>query len=88
MLTESAHASFDPHLDIQLPRLGICHDARGQETTSQWDALRARVETVLVASIDLNPGKAAFTEAIRLRPNERILLRHKARVICELPSER
>jgi hypothetical protein len=43
---------------------------------------------VLVASIDLNLGKAAFAEAVRLRPNERILLRHKARVICEHPSER
>ena len=54
----------------------------------QWEAFGARVETVLVASIDLNLGKAAFAEAVRLRPNERILLRHKARVICEYPSER
>lgn len=54
----------------------------------QWDATGARVETVLVASADLTLGKAAFLEAVRLRPNERILLRHKTRVICERPTER
>ena len=49
----------------------------------QGDATRARVETVLAASADLKLGKAAFAEAVRLRPNERILLRHKTRVIEE-----
>ena len=49
----------------------------------QWDAAGARVETVLSASADLKLGRAAFAEAVRLRPNERIILRHKTRVICE-----
>ena len=49
----------------------------------QWDAAGARVETILAALADLKLGKAAFTEAVRQRPNERILLRHKTRVIEE-----
>jgi len=49
----------------------------------QWDAEGARVETILAASADLKLGKAAFAEAVRLRPKERILLRHKTRVICD-----
>ena len=53
----------------------------------QWDAEGARVETILAASADLKLGKAAFAEAVRLRPNERILLRHKTRVICDHGSE-
>ncbi len=52
----------------------------------QWDAAGARVETILAASADLKLGKAAFAEAVRLRPTERILLRHKTRVICEHPN--
>ena len=53
----------------------------------QWDATGARVETVLAASADLKLGKAAFAEAVRQRPNERIILRHKTRVICDHGSE-
>ena len=72
---------------VPIRRMGIRDDDLPFRV-EQWDAVGARIETVLVASIDLNLGRAAFAEAVRLRPNERILLRHKARVICEHPSER
>jgi hypothetical protein len=41
------------------------------------------MEQTLSASADLRLGKAAFAEAIRHRPAQRILLRHKTRVIEE-----
>ena len=49
----------------------------------QWHAAGARLEQTLSASADLKLGRAAFAEAVRQRPDERILLRHKARVIEE-----
>jgi hypothetical protein len=41
------------------------------------------VEQTLAASADLNLGRAAFAEAVRQRPAQRIVLRHKSRVIEE-----
>jgi hypothetical protein len=41
------------------------------------------MEQTLLASADLKLGKAAFAEAVRQRPNQRIPLRHKTRVIEE-----
>jgi hypothetical protein len=35
----------------------------------------------LSASADLKLGRAAFAEAVRQRPEQRIVLRHKTRVI-------
>jgi hypothetical protein len=49
----------------------------------QWDAAAQRMEQTLSACADLRLGKAAFSEAVRQRPGQRILLRHKARVIEE-----
>jgi len=49
----------------------------------QWDAAGARLEQILASSADLNLGRAAFAEAVRQRPAQRILLRHKTRVIEE-----
>jgi len=49
----------------------------------QWDAAGARLEQILAASADLNLGRAAFAEAVRQRPAQRIVLRHKTRVIEE-----
>jgi hypothetical protein len=49
----------------------------------QWDLAGGRMEQMLSASADLRVGKAAFAEAVRQRPDQRILLRHKARVIEE-----
>jgi hypothetical protein len=49
----------------------------------QWDAGGARLEQTLSASADLKLGRAAFAEAIRPRPAQRIVLRHKTRVIEE-----
>jgi hypothetical protein len=49
----------------------------------QWDRAGARLERILAASADLNLSRAAFAEAVRQRPAQRILLRHKTRVIEE-----
>ena len=49
----------------------------------QWDASGARLEQTLSASADRKLGRAAFTEAVRQRPAQRIVLRHKTRVIEE-----
>jgi hypothetical protein len=49
----------------------------------QWDAAGARLEQTLSASADLRLGRAAFEEAVRQRPEQRIVLRHKTRVIEE-----
>jgi hypothetical protein len=49
----------------------------------QWDAAGARLEQPLSASADLKLGRAAFVEAVRQRPGQRIVLRHKTRVIEE-----
>jgi len=49
----------------------------------QWDVASARLEQILSASADLHLGRAAFVEAVRQRPTQRILLRHKTRVIEE-----
>ena len=49
----------------------------------QWDAAGARLEQTLSASADLKLGRAAFAEAVRQRPAQRIVLRHKTRVIDE-----
>jgi len=38
---------------------------------------------ILSASADLNLGRATFAEAVRQRPTQRILLRHKTPVIEE-----
>jgi len=48
----------------------------------QWDTAGAKLEQTLSASADLKLGRAAFAEAVR-RPAQRILLRHKSRVIEE-----
>jgi hypothetical protein len=37
----------------------------------------------LSASADLKLGRAAFAEAVRQRPAQRIVLRHKTRIIDE-----
>jgi len=49
----------------------------------QWDTAGAKLEQTLSASADLRLGRAAFAEAVRQRPAQRILLRHKSRVIEE-----
>jgi hypothetical protein len=49
----------------------------------QWDRAGAWLEQTLSASADLKLGRAAFAEAVRQRPTQRILLRHKTRVIEE-----
>jgi hypothetical protein len=49
----------------------------------QWDAAGARLEQTLSASADLKLRRASFAEAIRQRPGQRIVLRHKTRVIDE-----
>ena len=49
----------------------------------QWDAAGAKLEQTLSASADLKLGRAAFAEAVRERPRQRIVLRHKTRVIEE-----
>jgi hypothetical protein len=49
----------------------------------QWDAAGSRLEQTLSASADLRLGRAAFAETVRQRPGQRILLRHKTRVIEE-----
>ena len=49
----------------------------------QWDRAGAKLEQTLSASADLKLGRAAFAEAVRQRPAQRILLRHKSRVIEE-----
>jgi len=49
----------------------------------QWDTAGAKLEQTLSASADLKLGRAAFAEAVRQRPAQRILLRHKSRVIEE-----
>ena len=45
----------------------------------QWDGAGARLEQTLSASVDLNLGRAAFAEAVRQRPAQRILLWHETR---------
>jgi hypothetical protein len=54
----------------------------------QWDAPGQRMEQTLSASADLRLGKASFAEAVRQRPTQRILLRHKTRVIDEYNKPR
>jgi len=49
----------------------------------QWDASGDKLEQTLSTSADLKLGRAAFTEAVRQRPAQRIVLRHKTRVIEE-----
>ena len=50
----------------------------------QWGTTAgAKLEQTLSASADLKLGRAAFAEAVRQRPAQRILLRHKSRVIEE-----
>jgi hypothetical protein len=49
----------------------------------QWDTAGAKLEQTLSASADLKLGSAAFAKAVRQRPAQRILLRHKSRVIEE-----
>jgi hypothetical protein len=49
----------------------------------QWDIEGDKLEQTLSASADLKLGRAAFAEAVRQRPEQRILLRHKTRVIEE-----
>jgi len=49
----------------------------------QWDRAGSRLEQTLTASAHLKLGRAAFAEAVRQRPEQRILLRHKTRVIEE-----
>jgi hypothetical protein len=49
----------------------------------QWDATGARIGQTLSAVADLKLGRAAFAEAVRQRPAQRILLRDKTRVIEE-----
>jgi hypothetical protein len=49
----------------------------------QWDATGGRLEQVLSTSADLNLARAAFAEAVRRRPAQRMVLRHKTRVIEE-----
>jgi len=53
----------------------------------QWDKAGEKLEQILSASADLNLGRVVFAEAVRRRPGQRILLRHKARVIEEHQSE-
>ena len=48
-----------------------------------WDTAGDKLEQILSASADLNLGRVAFAEAVRRRPGQRILLRHKTRVIEE-----
>ena len=52
-------------------------------SVSDYGRNAARREQILSASVDLNLGRAAFAEAVRQRPAQRILLRHKTRVIEE-----
>ena len=49
----------------------------------QWDVASARLEQILSASADLHLGRAAFSEAVRRRPGQHILVRHGTRVIEE-----
>jgi hypothetical protein len=49
----------------------------------QWDADGERLEQTLSASADLKLARSAFAEAVRPRPEQRIVLRHKTRVIEE-----
>jgi hypothetical protein len=60
------------------PRLTLSL-GRGQSLT-MTKLCRVRA---LSASADLKLGRAAFAEAVRQRPAQRILLRHKSRVIEE-----
>jgi hypothetical protein len=48
-----------------------------QFRVEQWDTAGAKLEQTLSASEDLRLGRAAFAEAVRQRPAQRILLRHK-----------
>jgi hypothetical protein len=71
MFTFCSHAEMG-HLEDDLPF-----------RVEQWDVAGARLEQTLSASADLKLGKAAFAEAVRQRPAQRIMLRHKTRVIEE-----
>jgi hypothetical protein len=50
---------------------------------SKWDASGARLEQTLSPSADLRFGRAASAEAVHQRLGQRIVLRHKTRVIEE-----
>ena len=67
---------------VPIPQMGHV-EADLPFKVEQWDATGARLEQTLSASADLKLGRAAFAEAVRQRPAQRILLRHKTRVIEE-----
>ena len=71
VFTLCSHA-FMGHLEDDLPF-----------RVEQWDVASARLEQILSASADLHLGRAAFSEAVRRRPGQRILLRHGTLVIEE-----
>jgi hypothetical protein len=71
VFTLCSHAQMG-HVDDDLPF-----------RVEQWDASGARLEQTLSASADLRLGRAAFAEAVHQRPGQRIVLRHKTRVIEE-----
>jgi hypothetical protein len=47
----------------------------------QWDAADIRPERLIAASDHLLIARAAYFEAVRLMPAQRLYLRHRARVI-------
>ena len=75
---------------LQYGMFTLCsHAKRGMLTTiclsrlSKWDASGARLEQTLSPSADLRFGRAASAEAVHQRLGQRIVLRHKTRVIEE-----
>jgi hypothetical protein len=48
----------------------------------QWDAADAHIEELLAAAGNVTVARAAFNAAVHLRPQARIQLRHRARVIA------
>ena len=71
MFTLCSHAQMG-HVEDHLPF-----------RVEQWDASGTRLEQTLSASTDLRLGRAAFAEAVHQRLGQRIVLRHKTRVIEE-----
>jgi hypothetical protein len=47
----------------------------------RWSEGYARLEETIAMAADLLSAKGAFEAAVKRRPGERIMLRHKARVI-------
>ncbi|MGO1160428.1 hypothetical protein ACTOV4_00550 [Brucella sp. C7-11G] len=54
----------------------------------QWSNDDLRVDTLLSCSINLLIARAAYNEALNVRPDRIVRLRHRARVIAERIPEK